>query len=671
MKKYIYLLVTIISLITLVSCIDTNSKVFEVRFFYEDTLIITKEVKEGELVTEHIIENVKWYDNDSLFDFNTEITKNYELVGIKDIEVTSEHKVTFIDHGEELAVAYVNDGDIIEEIEANPLKDKLFIGWYLGDVLYNFETFVVKDIVLESKYVNKFHTVTVKDNNQIVDTFKIEHRGTLNLDNRINTDTIFNGWFNGKYLFTNETIVYTDLVLEAKYKEDDYNLDTNTFDIFHLNDTHGAALNMDNELGLAKISNYIKNINDNNSKNIFITSGDMLQGQLVSNQNRGAVMIESFNEMNLDAFVLGNHEFDWGLEQILKYFNPNSGGLNAKFPLLGANVIDKTTGKRPEFMDEYAIIERDGYKVGIIGVIGNGLESSISQLRVENYEFTSSYQAVSNVYNKINDLVDFVVVSSHASDMWFNEQVSDLNKVQAIFNGHAHQNITGGLNEKRIPYMQSSSSGRVVGHMKLTLKLINEELKLIDSNSQNVNYHTLLNSNDELVKAIVDKYYDDVKHLYDDTILTARSYMSQNDLASYISKLMMEVTNSVAGFQNSGGTRSPLQKNQKITAADLFKIFPFDNQIIVSDISGRNLKKLLNDNYFYKTSKINTNTIKDDGIYQIATNDYIYYSNYNNHLFENRKMYNFGDMYETFYQVMLNLKEAGHKEFDTNSPIIY
>ena len=178
---------------------------------------------------------------------------------------------------------------------------------------------------------------------------------------------------------------------------------------------------------------------------------------------------------------------------------------------------------------------------------------------------------------------------------------------------------------------------------------------------------TLNNDNNCYLNA----YYDDVKHLYDDTILTARSYMSQDDLASYISKLMMEVTNSVAGFQNSGGTRSPLQKNQKITAADLFKIFPFDNQIIVSDISGRNLKKLLNDNYFYKTSKINTNTIKDDGIYQIATNDYIYYSKYNNHLFENRKMYNFGDMYETFYQVMLNLKEAGHKEFDTNSPILY
>ena len=103
------------------------------------------------------------------------------------------------------------------------------------------------------------------------------------------------------------------------------------------------------ELGMAKIANYIKNLKTENS--IFVTGGDILQGQIISNSNRGALFIEIFNNLNLDAFVIGNHEFDWGLDVILPYFDPATMGIKANFPLLGANVIEKATGQRPNFID--------------------------------------------------------------------------------------------------------------------------------------------------------------------------------------------------------------------------------------------------------------------------------------------------------------------------------
>ena len=71
---------------------------------------------------------------------------------------------------------------------------------------------------------------------------------------------------------------------------------------------------------------------------LFITGGDILQGQLLSNHFYGESIIFALNEMKLDAFVIGNHEFDWGLEKVLGYFNGEN-EIQADFPFLGANVF--------------------------------------------------------------------------------------------------------------------------------------------------------------------------------------------------------------------------------------------------------------------------------------------------------------------------------------------
>src|SRR5690554_3663644 len=290
-------------------------------------------------------------------------------------------------------------------------------------------------------------------------------------------------------------------------------------------------------------------------------------------------MVEVFNELNLDAFVIGNHEFDWGLDEIIKYFNPSYTGVKANFPLLGANIIDKRTNERPEFIDSHVIIERNGLNVGIIGVIGDGLESSIATLRVKDYYFSDAYQAVLETANEINDLVDVILVVNHHNNQQFNSKVSNIDKVSAIFNGHTHSVYDGLINSK-IPYIQSGSNGRYVGNVLLQF---NEDKSFVSGNAENINYHKDLNTFDENIQNIIDRYYEDIKHLYEDELLIASRALDTNELANYIARVMMEATNSVAGFQNSGGTRDTISYGQGITAADIFQIFPFDNQIIYTE----------------------------------------------------------------------------------------
>lgn len=443
-------------------------------------------------------------------------------------------------------------------------------------------------------------------------------------------------------------------------------LDETLFKVLYLNDTHGAIFNNGNELGMSRIGNYIKNTNDENS--IFITGGDMFQGELISNANDGAIFIEILNNLSLDAFVIGNHEFDWGLDVILEYFDPETTGVKANFPLLGANVKRKIDGKRPEFIDSHTIIKRGSYNIGIIGVIGFGLENSISRLRVEDYEFTDPYEAVKDTLNEINDFVDFVLVVNHHSDSNFNNKVANLPKVKAVFNGHTHMKEQIHING--IPVIQSASNGRMIGQVEL---LINKEdgITLKNSNISNVEYHQHLNSEDMEINAIIESYYEEVKYLYEDEIIKASRTMSQNDLAYFIAELMAKSTDSIFGLQNSGGTRSNIFQGS-ITGSDVFKVFPFDNRIISVEILGKDLKKIYNrETYTYL--EINLNAINDYEYYKIATNDYVFFNNHNKDVFE--PFYDqaivYGDLYETFYEYLVELKLQGNNYFDTNNPVIY
>lgn len=438
------------------------------------------------------------------------------------------------------------------------------------------------------------------------------------------------------------------------------------FKIFYLNDTHGAILNNGYELGLAKIGNYIKKESDQDS--IFITGGDMFQGELLSNSSKGAVMIEIFNNIGLDAFVLGNHEFDWGLDVILSYFDPNTTGVKANFPLLAANVKRKVDNERPEFIDSHVIITRGSYRIGIIGVIGKGLESSIMRYRVEDYYFADPYTAVSDTINEIESLVDFVLVVNHDSDSSFNNAVSTLPKVRGIFNGHTHQVEQFYPND--IPCMQSGGNGQRVGRMELLINK-NTGYSLVHSSITNLYNHEHLNSPDMEIEFIINTYYDSVRHLYEEEIIKANRNLSQSELAFFIAELMVsEAEGAVLGIQNSGGTRASIYQGS-IMASDVFKVSPFDNRVVSVEITGADLKTLYNrETYTYL--KIPYDSIDDYEYYRVATNDYFFYNNFNRSIFESvyDEVMIHADLYEAFYAYLVRLKDAGYTYFEPDAGIV-
>ena len=400
--------------------------------------------------------------------------------------------------------------------------------------------------------------------------------------------------------------------------------------IYYINDTHGALLPFDNQMGFANIANLIlseKEVKPNNT--LFISGGDLLQGNIISNYFYGSSMIDALNVMKHDAFILGNHEFDWGLEVATQYFNPETESVKANFPLLAANVFLKGTKTIPDFIEPYTIIEKGHLKVGIIGLIGFGLESSIATARVSAYEFGDPLVEVQyyTEYLRAERDVDVVLVVIHGSDEGFNQSVGQLSgnqRVDAVFNGHSHQPYTRfvGRSGVDMPVIQAGANGTSVGWVHLHIGN-NKEVVAYEALNLGRSNDARLGTPHPEVASLLDMYVEEIEPLLNDPIIYAGTYLSRGDLTLYMAKLMRMATNSDIAFHNSGGTRASIDQGQAITVATLYQVFPFDNRIKTVTLKGEDFIDYMN-RYGNYSLKEGIDEIDPDLFYKVATNDYLF-----------------------------------------------
>ena len=395
-------------------------------------------------------------------------------------------------------------------------------------------------------------------------------------------------------------------------------------DIYYINDLHGAITPNEDSIGMAHMANFLLyQKNRYLDETLLFAGGDILQGSALSNATYGASVIEMMNVMGFDAFVIGNHEFDWGLEKVTRYFDHGDDHI-ATFPLLGANVFHKGTTTIPNGIDPYVIIERQDLRIGIIGTIEYGLESSIATQQVEDYSFAEPGPIVSELteYLRTEENVDIVLLLSHDRGS-VNQQIvynEDNQKVDAIFNGHSHQVYA--KTENGIPVMQSGGYGSHIGHLRFNLnnnQIISFSMKNLDRSNE-----PRFGIADLEIEIMIDNYLsmlDDRYHL--ELFSPSRDY-NRDELTEWLSKLLMVSTNADVGIHNNGGTRRNLYTNNPITLFTLYDVWPFDNEIVTFYLSGSQIKEFFT-TFNWQNHYTDVSEFIDDEVYKIATHDFIYY----------------------------------------------
>lgn len=252
--------------------------------------------------------------------------------------------------------------------------------------------------------------------------------------------------------------------------------------------------------GLARCVTQIRAWQKENPNHILIDIGDLYQGTHVSWNTQGQLMIRLLNSMHYDAWVVGNHEFDWGFDPMVNVIKAST------VPVLGSNakVGGKWTNKLedPEHplgkIKPYIIKEIAGFRIGIIGTITPGLPYWLAPRLLGDFSAEDPVKSIDYAMRKLRDeKVDAIVCASHmglknefAKDDFANRirQIAEENVgIDVIIAGHTHKNF-GNQKVSGVPYIQANYFGIHCGRTDLVfskskrrLEFVNVGTKLMDS----------------------------------------------------------------------------------------------------------------------------------------------------------------------------------------------
>ena len=248
-----------------------------------------------------------------------------------------------------------------------------------------------------------------------------------------------------------------------------------TLTILHTNDTHsrldpfpkgsGYRSNMG---GVSRRATLVNILRKKYPNSLLLDAGDVFQGTPYFNFYEGRLEYETMSMIGYDYGTLGNHDFDLGVEKLLKAMD----FLN--FKLINSNYQTEIP-KFKKFVLENEIIERQGVKIGLfgLGVSFKGLVSDESHkgiIELDRYE-TAKKQIK---YLKEDKKVDFVILLSHLGVDDDKEFAKKINGVDLIVGGHSHTKLNKPLKINNTLILQAASSGIFLG--KLDLNFVNRKL---------------------------------------------------------------------------------------------------------------------------------------------------------------------------------------------------
>lgn len=418
--------------------------------------------------------------------------------------------------------------------------------------------------------------------------------------------------------------------------------------ILELNDVHGQV--EQNGKGYYGISNTSHKINeirneDNYDNTILIANGDMFQETALSYLSYGKVVIEAMNEMEFDCMGIGNHEFDWGFDKILNYFDGNLGNGEANFPLVNSNVYYNNSLIANDNIVSSLVIDKGFAQIGVISLIGDYL-SSVNQKVRTGYSFKASNNEIVQIVSEIGSGlkesgVDIIIVNIHGGssegidkykpNLLLSElKYKDKNLVDAVLNGHTHHNQSGLISRANglpMPVIQAGSWNRTLG--RIDFKYNTNKNELISVNPYIMNNDSF--EYESNVEQIIDDYTlasnDKLKETYCNNLVWLDHKSDYLDM--YVANLMMTGTNSSAASFNDGNFRSDVATGN-LTFKRLYALSPFDHTVIICEISGENLKKYRDDmpNQIIYTNETDQTSIDTSKTYQLAILDYMFYSSY-------------------------------------------
>ncbi len=381
---------------------------------------------------------------------------------------------------------------------------------------------------------------------------------------------------------------------------------------------------------------YIKNVRrqaeEAGEPVLLMDVGDMFQGTPIGSMTNGTAVIEYFNSIGYDFAVPGNHDFDMGKENCERLARMSN------FPWVCANLADAKTGEPVDWVIPELMLDIDGVKIGVVGIVTPATKSMSFPKNVEGLDFQSMPEKVSEYRDRLkSDGADLVLLAIHEGlpydpdegwkrisgadqaetageqtgtfgsnysnhGMNLMELVHEVPGIDFAVGGHTHR----GYHEPWIDPVnhtmcfESFGNGSSIGHVVL---LIDRESKTLMGYEGAHDRGTLITlfedeiwpdeETSEVIRPHVEKTEAAMSKVVGSSAMPlGRGGPGANLVGNLVTDAMIDYFDADFSFQNLGGLRADLPAGD-LTARDIFSVLPFGNELVVVDMDGRMLRRII------------------------------------------------------------------------------
>ena len=386
--------------------------------------------------------------------------------------------------------------------------------------------------------------------------------------------------------------------------------------IIHANDIHCGITD---NIGYDGLMLYKKELLTKYEHVLLVDAGDHIQGGAIGLLSRGSDIIKIMNKLEYDVAALGNHEFDYKLEQLYNLSdNFNNSYVNAHF----CYRKNKTTIFKP-----YKIVEAGNKKIGFIGVLtpltltktylhtlvdedGNYIYDFLTERKGQEF-----YEAIQKYINELREYahVDYVIILSHLGYTGEQDEytskalLENIDGVDAIIDGHSHQVYTIKSKDKKGNDIIVAQAGTKLSHVgiltisngKITSEIMNE-IPLFEGYD---NFEKITRDGKErYVDPDMNQFLEDLIYSHEEKIKEYVGYTEfdmitvdeggpisrdkENNLCDLVADSLRNYYNSDICFLNSGAVRNNIIKGN-ITFGDILNVLPFSNRVVQLKVSGK------------------------------------------------------------------------------------
>ena len=405
-----------------------------------------------------------------------------------------------------------------------------------------------------------------------------------------------------------------------------------TLKIIETSDVHGCYFPYDfirrkpMDGGLAKVSSFVKEQRDIHGDNlILIDNGDILQGQPIAyfynfidtvSVHANAAML---NYMRYDVGNMGNHDVEPGHAVYDRWIS------QCQFPVLGANIVDKATGK--PYLKPYQVLEREGVKVVVLGMITPAIPSWLPEQLWSGLQFEDmvicAEKWVKIIREKENP--DVLVGLFHSGpegnkldNVTENASADVATQVpgfDVVFMGHDHRrycakvaNVAG----DSVLLVDPANQAKVVGDVTLKLQLKGGKVVSKSVAGQLTSMHDY-EADPEFMQKFEQQYKDTENFVsrkigsITKTISSKDAYFGPSEFVDLIHQLQLDISGADISFCAPLSFAAEIKEGD-ILMSDMFNLYKFENMLYVMELSGQEIKDFLEMSYAIWTNQMKSPT---------------------------------------------------------------